>query len=344
MLSRKRPAAASAASVRLLLLAFAVLASAPQLAAQSNRQQPAPTPSQNPPTITLTADSEVITLCPDNESSANPRVRLRAVGNSPDGNTLRYRWTVSGGRLEGDGGTDVVWDLSNAQPGVYAATVTVESGPVGDPLCTAFTSTRVVVRNCPPPRPVCPNISMYCPDVVQTGSPITFTASTSGGTPGVAPVYNWKVSAGTITAGQGTPTITVDTAGLGGQPITASLEVQGYNLECRASCQSSVPALVLPHKEDEFGEVKRDDEKARLDLFAIQMQNEPGAQGYVIGYGGRSAKPGEGQRRANRARDYLVSARGIEAPRIVVIDGGYAETGRTELWIVPPGATPPQPR
>jgi hypothetical protein len=105
-----------------------------------------------------------------------------------------------------------------------------------------------------------------------------------------------------------------------------------------------VPAPVLPRKADEFGEVNRDDEKARLDLFAIEMQNEPGAQGYIIGYGGRNARAGEGLRRANRARDYLVTARGIEAPRIVVLDGGYAESGRTELWVVPPGATPPQPR
>jgi hypothetical protein len=337
MLSRKRPAVVS--GWMLLLLA---LACAPAAAAQTGRQQPTPTP-QNPPTISLSADNEVVTLCPDNVSVANPRVRLRAVGNSPDGKPLRYRWTTSGGRIEGDG-TDVVWDLSNAQPGVYSATVTVESGPVGDPLCTAFTSTRVVVRNCPPPRPFCPNVSMYCPDVVQTGTPVTFTASTSGGTPGVAPVYNWKVSAGTITAGQGTPTITVDTAGLGGQPITASLEVEGYNLVCRASCQSSVPAPVLARRADEFGEVNRDDEKARLDLFAIEMQNEPGARGYILGYGGRKAKPGEGQRRADRARDYLVNTRGIEATRVVVVDGGLGETGRTELWVVPPGATPPRPR
>lgn len=341
MLSPKRPAAAPL-WLLLVACAAAVVYGAPHAAAQSNRQQPTPTP-QNPPTITLNADSEVVTLCPDNESVASPRVRLRAVGNSPDGNALRYRWTVSGGTIEGDG-TDVVWDLSNAQPGVYAATVTVESGPVGDPLCTAFTSTRVVVRNCPPPRPVCPNISMYCPDVVQTGAPVTFTASITGGTPGASPVYNWTVSAGAITAGQGTPTITVDTSGLGGQPITASLAVEGYNLSCRASCQSSVPAPVLPRKADEFGEIARDDEKARLDLFAIEMQNEPGAQGYIIGYGGRAAKVGEGQRRANRARDYLVTARGIEATRLVVIDGGQADTGRTQLWVVPPGATPPAAR
>ena len=336
MLSRKRPVAVS--GWMLLLLA---LACAPAASAQANRQQPTPTP-QNPPTITLTADNEVVTLCPDNVSVANPRVRLRAVGNSPDGNTLRYRWTTSGGRIEGDG-TDVVWDLSNAPPGVYSATVTVESGPAGDPLCTAFTSTRVVVRNCPPPRPFCPNVSIYCPDVVQTGAPVTFTANISGGTPGITPVYNWKVSAGTITSGQGTSSITVDTAGLGGQPVTASLEVEGYNLECRASCQSSV-RRDAELRSTKIRDVKLDEEKALLDLFAIQLQNEPGAQGYIIGYAGRKAKSGEGQRRANRARDYLVNARGIEATRIVVHDGGYAETNSTELWVVPPGATPPRPR
>jgi hypothetical protein len=200
------------------------------------------------------------------------------------------------------------------------------------------------VRTCPPPRPVCPNISMSCPDVAQTGAPITFTASVSGGTPGITPVYNWRVSAGTILSGQGTPTITVDTAGLAGQPITATVEVAGYNLECRASCQSSVPAPPNPTKTDEFGEIQRNDEKARLDAYAIELQNSPGAQGYIIAYGGRRSKYGDGKKRAERARDYLVSTRGIEASRLVVIDGGFRESGSTELWIVPPGATPPRPR
>ncbi len=335
----------------LLLLAFAGLVATSSRAANKGKAKtpqqsatPAPSPQYQPPTIKVDQDAQVVTLCPEAESLANPRVRLKATGYSPEGKPLRYKWTVSGGRLDAYDATDVIWDLSDAQPGVYNASVTLESGPVGDPLCTAFTSTRVVVRSCPPARPLCPNVSMYCPDVVRTGAPITFTASASGGTPGVTPIYKWTVSAGTITSGQGSPTITVDTAGLGGQPITASLEVEGYNLVCRASCQSSVPAPVGSTKADEFGEVNRDDEKARLDLFAIQMQNEPGAQGYIIAYGGRKAKPGESQRRATRARDYLVSARGIEATRLVTIDGGTAETGRTELWLVPPGATPPTPR
>jgi hypothetical protein len=336
MLSSKRIAAVFAA---LLFSAAAFVYTSSQASQQGGAAQ---TPQNQPPTITLDSESQVVTLCPDAESIANPRIRLRARGVSPEGKPLRYKWNVSGGRLEGDG-TDVVWDLSDAQPGVYNAAVTVESGPVDNPLCTAFTSTKVVVRNCPPPRPVCPNVSIYCPDVQQAGTPVTFTASVSGGTPGITPVYNWKVSAGQILSGQGSPTITVDTAGLAGQPITATVEVEGYNLECRATCQASVPAPPNPTKFDEIGEIQRDDEKARLDVFAIELQNSPGAQGYIIGYGGRNKRWGTGQQRAARARDYVVTTRGIDASRIVVIDGGTRETGTTQLWIVPAGATPPRP-
>ena len=338
MLSGKR----TAAVLGVLLLAAAAFVATSSRAAQTGSQQPT-SPQYQPPTIKLDQDAQVVTLCPDAESTANPRVRLKATGFSPEGKPLRYKWTVSGGRLDSYDGTDVIWDLSDAQPGVYNASVTLESGPEGNPLCTAFTSTKIVVRNCPPPRPVCPNVSIYCPDVQQAGTPITFTASVSGGTPGVTPVYNWVVSAGKILSGQGTATITVDTAGLAGQPITATVEVAGYNLECRAQCQAAVPAPPNPTKFDEIGEVARDDEKARLDVFAIELQNSPGAQGYIIGYGGSGRRAVSGQRRAQNARDYVVTTRGIDSSRIVILDGGQRTTGSLQLWLVPPGATPPRP-
>lgn len=343
MLLRKRTAVVLGA---LLLAVAAFVATSSSAAHKKGSQQsatPAPSPQYQPPTIKIDSDTQVVTLCPDAESIANPRVRLKATGFSPEGKPLRYKWTVSGGRLDSYDGTDVVWDLSDAQPGVYNASVTIESGPVDNPLCTAFTSTKVVVRNCPPPKPVCPNVSIYCPDVQQAGTPVTFTASVSGGTPGVMPVYNWVISAGKILSGQGTATITVDTAGLAGQPITATVEVAGYNLECRAQCQAAVPAPPNPTKFDEIGEVARDDEKARLDLFAIELQNSPGAQGYIIGYGGSSKRYGTGQQRAQRARDYIVTTRGIDGSRIVILDGGPRTTGSTQLWLVPPGANPPRP-
>jgi hypothetical protein len=42
-------------------------------------------------------------------------------------------------------------------------------------------------------------------------------------------------------------------------------------------------------------------------------------------------------------KPYLVDTRGVDAKRIVVINGGYREEWTAELWIVPKGATPPNP-
>jgi hypothetical protein len=177
-----------------------------------------------------------------------------------------------------------------------------------------------------------------CPSDVEQGTPVTFTADVSGG-PGTQ-TYNWSVSAGTITSGQGTSTITVDTTGQGGQTITATVELGGLDPSCgrTASCTVSVKAPLLPRKFDEYGNIRFNDEKARLDNFAIQLQNEPTAQGYIIALG---TCEGEGQARANRARDYLVNTRGIDAGRLVLVDGGCREQLVVELWIRPQGATEP---
>jgi len=47
------------------------------------------------------------------------------------------------------------------------------------------------------------------------------------------------------------------------------------------------------------------------------------------------------RRRANRAKDYLVNTRGIDAGRLVVVDGGCMPELKVELWDRPSGATPP---
>jgi hypothetical protein len=94
----------------------------------------------------------------------------------------------------------------------------------------------------------------------------------------------------------------------------------------------------LAQKFDEYGNIRFNDEKARLDNYAIQLQNQPGAQGYIIAYGSCA---GEAQARADRAKDYLVNTRGIDAGRIVTMDGGCRSDLSVELWIVPSGATPP---
>ena len=93
---------------------------------------------------------------------------------------------------------------------------------------------------------------------------------------------------------------------------------------------------------DQFGAVASNDEKARLDVFAIALQNEPGAQGYIIVYGRRS-RPGEAKKRADRQKQYLLYYRGIGKERIVSLDHCFKTRLEVELWIVPRGAKAPVP-
>ncbi len=312
-----------------------------------NARAPAILPNQPPVVNSFTANPSAVVVCPTDASRAvpaNSQVQLTTNASDPDGDTLLYTYSVTGGRIVGEG-PNVSWDLSGVQPGTYTSTVEVDDG-CG---CVAFSSTTVNVTEClaaPTPPPVsCPTITVSCPTELTTaGSPITFTANVSGDMGGATPTYNWTVSAGTITSGQDSPSITVDTTGQAGQSITATVNVGGLAANCpaSASCTSSIagenPKSV---KFDEYGNVNFNDEKARLDNYAIQLQNAPGTQGYIIAYGGRRGRTGEAQARADRAKNYLVNTRGIDAGRISTVDGGFREDLAVELWLVPQGATPP---
>lgn len=312
-----------------------------------NERAPEFLPNQAPTVSIAAAESSITLPCPPGTRatsctiSDDQVVALNTNASDPDGDTLLYTYTTTGGRITGEGPT-VTWDLSGAQPGTYTATVEVDDG-CG---CVSFSSTTVTVSE-PPPGccvPPCPELRVDCPSgITEAGTPITFTANVSGGDPGASITYNWTVSAGTITSGQGTPSITVDTTGLGGQTITGTVELGGVAPECNrtASCSSQVGETRVARKFDEYGNIAFNDEKARLDNFAIELQNDPGAQGYIIAYSGRRARANEAQARADRAKDYLVNTRGIDAGRIVTLDGGAREELTVELWIVPSGAQPP---
>lgn len=85
------------------------------------------------------------------------------------------------------------------------------------------------------------------------------------------------------------------------------------------------------------------DEKARLDNFAAWLHQHPELIGYVVVYGGRRARAGEAQIRAERAKSYVVNKRGIEAGRIVTVDGGHREDLEVELYALPRDTPAPTP-
>jgi hypothetical protein len=318
-------------------------------AGRRNERLPTVFPNQ-PPTVSLTSSSSRVVLAAECGTGQIPNpnctptagtVQLSATATDPDGDTLLYTYSTTGGRVTGDG-PNATLDLTGVAPGTYTVTVEVDDG-CG---CIAFTSTTVTVERCdciaqatPPP---CPTVDVSCPDTGTAGTPVTFTANVSGGDSSVTPTFNWTVSAGTISSGQGTSSITVDTTGVTGT-ITATVDVGGYDRSCSSSdsCTVSFPEVRTPRKVDEYGNIRFNDEKARLDNFAIELQNDPTAQGYLVCYGGRTGRTGEAQRRCDRAKDYLVTTRGLDASRVVTVDGGFREDLTVELWVVPSGATPP---
>src|SRR5260370_32072836 len=79
-------------------------------------------------------------------------------------------------------------------------------------------------------------------------------------------------------------------------------------------------------KFDEYGNIRGNDTKARLDNFAVQLQNERDAKGYMIFYGPRRGRAGTVQRRMFGERGYLLNARGIEPGRLIVLIAGLKET------------------
>jgi hypothetical protein len=203
-----------------------------------------------------------------------------------------------------------------------------------------------------PPKLPCPYpVNVSAPASVTDGEVITFTADVaySGSS---ALNYTWTISPASarIINGAGTPTIMVDSTGIGRQPVTAILVVDDGSGEraCRQTAQAVTNVLSMPPPPvksrlyDQFEPPAFDDVKARLDNLAIELQNAPASQGYIIVYSGRRSRPGQADRLAARAKDYMTRERGIDSSRVVIINGGYRESDYFELWLVPQGAEPPQ--
>lgn len=92
---------------------------------------------------------------------------------------------------------------------------------------------------------------------------------------------------------------------------------------------------------DEYGDINYEDEIARLDNFAVQLQNEPNAKAHIIIYRSRRDLPGLNHRHGFMVKHYLVDSRGIAPERIVIVEGGIRSCMSVELWLMPAGAALP---
>ena len=191
----------------------------------------------------------------------------------------------------------------------------------------------------------CGIVDVEGPSKVEPNTPLMLKARVTGMIHTTKPEFKWEVSAGTIMTGQGTNEITLDTVGLGGQVITITVELSGAPLGCKGSVSKTtevaLPPIACGMPFDRYGDIKFEDEKARLDNYAITLTNEPLSSGYIFVTAGQETFEGEAAERLARAKSYLADVRDLDPNRIVTADCGFSQDLTVTLSIVPVGATPP---
>jgi hypothetical protein len=283
------------------------------------------------------------------------RVALRANASDPDGDTLLYSWTSTGGRIVGEG-QNVSFDTAGLAPGDYTVTVQVDDG-CG---CVAFDTKTIRVENCVPPL-VCfdPNLTVSQDrSSVRAGEVVNLsTPGVTGGQNYGSVSYAWTASAGTIT-GSGT-SARLDTTGVSdGTTIQVRVTASSSEGNCSASGSANVtieraPEPPRPNFEEltscttfRRNSARVDNAcKAVLQEVARRLQADPQATLVVDTFRAENEREGIDLQRGKNIRDRLADGSvgiQIDPNRIVVRPSGVSTDGsQTKLYFVPSGATPP---
>ena len=198
-----------------------------------------------------------------------------------------------------------------------------------------------------------PEFAIACPkEVVNAGEMVDLSVSTKNkywAEKLSTLTYNWTVSNGTIQEGQGTPKIKIQTPP-DAMGITATVQIESAQpisyKEVVDSCTFNLITIPVATKVDEIsGKVNCEDILARLDNYFVSLQNDPTAAGLIAIYDKKSSKSGD---EANSIRSPMfqiltwIGMRGFDAIRINIIRVPDSENAKTEFWLVPAGATPPE--
>lgn len=114
-----------------------------------------------------------------------------------------------------------------------------------------------------------------------------------------------------------------------------------------AAAESAAPAkprAAAARKIDEFGRLYGCSGGARLDNFAIELQNEADSKAYIVARDASGKLPGTAHAWGEYFLRYFNELRGMEASRFALVDGASVagDDLKMELWLVPFGAEPPR--
>jgi outer membrane protein OmpA-like peptidoglycan-associated protein len=298
----------------------------------------APKPANRAPMAACSADKSSV------YAGSDDVVGITARASDPDGDTLTYAWSATGGRVEGSGAA-VRWNSAGVNPGVYTVTARVDDGMGGTASCA------VDIRVEPRPNRA-PSMSCTAErSSVMTGERVRIRAEASD-PDGDTLAYSWRTSGGQI-VGSGS-SVQLDTSGLapGRYTVTGRVEDgRGGAADCSANV--AVEAPPPPPQASKLNECFFRASSARVDNVckrvmddvALRMQNAPRARVVIVGYADpRESRPDRlAAQRADATKKYLES-KGIAAARIDTrVASGQAGAGRQNrrvdvIW-VPEGAT-----
>ncbi|MBS1797012.1 MAG: hypothetical protein JSS81_24510 [Acidobacteria bacterium] len=89
-------------------------------------------------------------------------------------------------------------------------------------------------------NPPCPAIEIAGGGVVRPGDPMSFSVKEAEN---LKLEYEWTVSEGTIVEGRNGSSIKIDTTGLGGRNITATVKIKGLPANC-ADTASEIGSVI----------------------------------------------------------------------------------------------------
>jgi len=297
-----------------------------------------PKPVNRVPTAACSAEKSSVF------AESGESVGVRAMASDPDGDTLSYSWSATGGTVEGTGPA-VRWNSSGTRPGVYTITANVDDGKGGSASCS------VDVRVDPRPNRA-PTMSCSAErSSVLTGERVRINAVASD-PDGETLRYSWRTNGGQI-IGSGA-SVQLDTTGLGAGRYTVTGRVEdprGAAADCSTSVEVRVPPP--PPQASKLAECFFRAASARvdnvckrvLDDVALRLQNDPKARVVIIGYADpKERRPDKlAKDRADAAKKYLVS-KGIADTRVDTrAAGGQVgadkQNRRVDIIWVPEGAT-----
>lgn len=271
-------------------------------------------------------------------------VGVRAMSSDPDGDTLSYSWTATGGAVEGSGPA-VRWNSAGTRTGTYSVTANVSDGNGGTASCA------VDIKVDPRPNRAPTMTCVGDRSSVLSGERVRVSASASDADNDPLS-YSWRTNGGQI-MGSGAA-VQLDTSGLSAGRYTVTGRVddgRGGAGDCSTSLEVRVPppppqAMKLSECFFRPASARVDNVCKRvMDDVALRMQNDPKARVAIIGYADpKERKPDTlAKSRADAAKAYLVS-KGIADARIDTrAAGGQAgadkQNRRVDVIWIPEGAT-----